>query len=109
MRIFNVGWIVFLLIITIIGFSTYSYNMQKEADIKGLIVIILFVGVGYIGAVIGNALRIYAMPDIYYTDGTLWGNIKTRFFWEHGPQLSGFFIIYFVIIFLLIPYFDTSS
>jgi len=58
--------------------------------------------VGYIGAVIGNAIRIYSMPDAYFTDGTLWGNFKAKFYWKHGPQLLGFFMIWIVLFWILV-------
>lgn len=58
--------------------------------------------VGYIGAVIGNAFRLYSMPDAYFTDGTLWGSFKAKFYWRHGPQIIGFFSIWIVIFQLLI-------
>lgn len=100
MRIFNVGWIVFTMMIVILGFTIYgAFNSTAMfAQLKSSSGTFVFLGLGYIGAVIGNAMRLYGMPDMYFTDGTLWGAIKTRFFWSHGPQVIGFFLLYFVIM-----------
>lgn len=101
MRVLNVGWIVFAMMIAILGYTFYgvlSHGGSIFHTIKISSGVFIFLAVGYVGAVIGNALRLYGMPDIYFTDGTLWGAISKRFFWNHGPQLAGFFIIYLVII-----------
>jgi hypothetical protein len=57
----------------------------------------------YTGAVVGNAFRIYGMHDSYFTDGTLMSNIKTRFYWNHGPQMTGMFLSAFVWMSILMP------
>lgn len=101
MRILNVGWIVFAMMIGVLGYTFYTGLSNGTSIFQTLKVsggVFVFLSVGYVGAVIGNALRLYGMPDMYFTDGTLWGAIKTRFFWNHGPQLAGFFIIYIVIL-----------
>lgn len=85
--ILNVGFLIYIIII-ILFFMMYKY---------GFIPTISTLLIGYIGAVIGNALRIYGMPDMYFTDGTLWDSIKTRFFWTYGPQIIGFFVILFLL------------
>lgn len=85
--ILNVGFLIYILIL-ILFFMLYQ---------KALLPTIYTLLIGYIGAVIGNTLRIYAMPDMYITNGTLWGAIKTRFFWAHGPQLIGFCVILFFL------------
>lgn len=84
--IFNVGWIVFILMIILI---IASFIVSKS---------ILFVPfIGYIGAVIGNAIRIYAMPTVYTSNGTVWGSFYKRLYWSHGPQVSGFIGIFIII------------
>ena len=101
MRIFNVGWIVFAMMIAVLGYTFYGALSHGTSILETLKVsggVFAFLSIGYVGAVIGNAIRLYAMPDMYFTDGTLWGAFKTRFFWNHGPQLSGFFLIYIVIM-----------
>ena len=101
MRIFNVGWIVFTMMIAVLGYTIYGALSHETSILETLKVsggVFAFLGIGYVGAVIGNAIRLYAMPDMYFTDGTLWGAFKARFFWSHGPQLSGFFLIYLVIM-----------
>lgn len=89
------------MMIAVLGYTIYSALSHGTSILETLKVsggVFAFLGIGYIGAVIGNAIRLYAMPDMYFTDGTLWGAFKARFFWSHGPQLSGFFLIYLVIM-----------
>ncbi len=83
----NVGLFVYIIMI-ILFFILYEY---------GFVSTIYVILIGYMGAIVGNILRIYAMPDMYLTDGSLWDNIKKRFFWTHGPQLIGFFTILFFL------------
>lgn len=85
--ILNVGFLIYIIMI-ILFFMMYK---------NGFIPTISTLLIGYVGAVIGNAIRIYGIPDMYFTDGTLWGSIKTRFFWAYGPQLIGFFVILFFL------------
>jgi len=87
MKILNVGWVTFAIMIAIVVLSIKGGSIGAG---------LLFITIGYIGSVIGNALRLYAMPDAYFTDGTLWGNVKAKFFWGHGPQVAGFFLIYII-------------
>lgn len=95
-NIFNVGIATNLLMLIIFLFSYYSGNDDWFT------LALMINGIGYIGAFIGNLLRIYGMPDYYFTDGTLWGNVKKRFYWSHGPQLIGFFFPYIVFIAIVI-------
>lgn len=44
-----------------------------------------------IGALVGNALRRLAMPDLYFTRGFA-DSIKKRIFWAIGPQAIGWFL-----------------
>lgn len=80
--ILNVGLIVYISMIL------YFFALYKN----GFMVSAILLSVGYVGAVIGNIIRLYALPDMYFTDGSLWGSVKRRFFWENGPQLIGYFI-----------------
>lgn len=61
MRIFNVEWIVFTMMIAVLGFTIF-----------------------------GNTIRLYSMPDMYFTDGTLWGALKQDFLGttDHNCQTS---------------------
>jgi len=86
-KILNIGWLSFL----IIGLLIFISLKTPEIPLK----IVLY---AYIGSVIGNAFRIYGMPDTYFTNGTLLDNVKKRFYWNHGPQLTSMFAI---------PYFGT--
>ena len=87
MKFLNVGWITFLILVL-------SIFIVIEGNAKELT---LLIAIGYIGAVIGNSLRLYAMPDAYYTSG-FWDSIKKRFFWNHSPQIIGFFLSMFLFV-----------
>lgn len=103
-KVLNVGWVVFGMMTAVFGYVIYGFisavlaGKSLEGFGGSFAAVILFLVVGYIGSVIGNAMRLYGMPDAYFTDGTLIGNIKAKFFWQHGPQLAGFFVIYMVIL-----------
>lgn len=88
--VFNVGWIVFLIMF---GLLILSFTVSMKY------LLILFVG--YIGAVVGNAIRIYAMPTVYTSNGTVWGSFYKRLYWSHGPQVSGFIGIFIIISILI--------
>ena len=90
-NVFNVGWVAFLLIAGAFVLLLQTHNF-------GLMIVILVVG--YIGAVIGNVIRLYTMPVMYLADGTVWTSFKQKSFWSHGPQVIGFFSIFVVLFFL---------
>jgi len=86
----NVGWITYLIM-----FMLFFFSFQLHNGMLGVLSL-----VGYVGAVIGNTIRLYSRPNMYTSDGTLWGSFRKRLFWNHGPQVIGFFTIYFVLIFM---------
>jgi hypothetical protein len=47
---------------------------------------------GTLGAVIGDSIRRFALPDSFYTTGGMGSIIKTKLFWMVGPQAIGVFI-----------------
>lgn len=44
---------------------------------------------GWLGAVIGDAIRRFALPDSFFTSGGMESIITTKLFWMFGPQLVG--------------------
>lgn len=45
--------------------------------------------VGAFGALVGNILRLFAMPAFVVTDGTMMSLIWSKLFWRIGPQCIG--------------------
>lgn len=48
--------------------------------------------IGTIGALIGDSIRRFALPDSFFTTGGMGSIIKTKLFWMVGPQAIGVFI-----------------
>ena len=44
------------------------------------------------GALIGEAIRLFALPDGFFTQGGMGSILKTKLFWMMGPQCIGVFI-----------------
>lgn len=104
--VFNLG-ILTNILLGLAGFVIYSKLTFDEQSIhySDNFVLIMTWILAYFGALIGNIMRRYGSPTYYFTDGTLWGNIKKRFFWSHGPQLVGFFIGIFFGPFIVLEIF----
>ena len=89
--LFNVGWVTFLIMLGMLLVSTNSIHL-------GLMIV--WTIIGYIGAVIGNMLGRYSMPKVYTSNDSFLGSFKQRFFWNHGPQVIGYFSIYFILLYI---------
>lgn len=99
MNILNVGWVSNIVLLIAMAFVVLILTGgTSEAPIWKIVSFGFLVP--YIGAIIANQVRLYTMPDAYFTDGTVWSSFKTRFFWNHGPQLSTIFSIYFALLYL---------
>jgi len=85
--IFNVGIVIFSMML-IMFLLLYSH---------GIISALMVLFICYIGAFFGNIVRIYAMPNMYFTSGSLYKLIKEKFFWSHLPQIIGYCIALFLI------------
>lgn len=44
---------------------------------------------GTAGALLGDAIRRFALPDAFYTTGGMGSILKTKLFWMIGPQAIG--------------------
>lgn len=44
---------------------------------------------GWIGALLGDAIRKFAAPDAMFTSGGMGSIVKMKLFWLFGPQLIG--------------------
>ena len=97
-RILNTGWVSFL-VLGLILFMCFLPDTEGNPNPLPLLSPFYV----YTGAIVGNAFRIYGMPDTYFTDGTLMSNIKTRFYWNHGPQFTGMILASIAWPMLLAP------
>ena len=77
--VFNVCLVTFIMIIALLGIALVTHQFALMIGISL---------VGYIGAVIGNAVRLYTAPDMYVSDGTVLTSMKKRFFWS--PTGAGY-------------------
>jgi hypothetical protein len=57
-----------------------------------LLASVVSIPTGFLGALIGDAVRRFAIPDAIFTNGGLFAIIKTKLFWMCVPQLVGMFI-----------------
>ena len=98
-KILNTGWVSFLILgLILVMYFLLMFGATEENPNPMTLSFAFYV---YTGAIIGNAFRIYGMPDSYFTDGTLMSNIKARLYWNHGPQLTGMLVLPFIWLFLL--------
>lgn len=74
---------------------TFNNNSAMVLMASGLLkVVAVLVGTatGTLGAWIGEAIRRYALPDGFFTDGGMTSILKTKLFWAVGPQFIGMFL-----------------
>lgn len=85
-----IGWGIASLILSILvmSFNTSPLVLGAGFFSKSLGVI-LGAALGTIGALIGDALRRFAMPSFTFTSGGFLSLLFIRAFWLMGPQLIG--------------------
>lgn len=80
----------------IVGVITVTNNTYPPVILAGFFAktfaVIVGTGTGLIGAAIGEAIRRFALPDGYFTNGGITSIVKTKLFWMIGPQSIGMFI-----------------
>ncbi|HBN8393328.1 TPA: hypothetical protein L3688_001258 [Pseudomonas aeruginosa] len=88
-----IGWGVASLVLTIIFLTVNTSAMVLGASfmlklLAGLVGLIT----GWIGALLGNAIRKFAQPDAIYTNGGALHLIWLKVFWLIGPQIIGLIV-----------------
>ncbi|EMM5787098.1 hypothetical protein [Pseudomonas aeruginosa] len=88
-----IGWGVASLVLTIIFLTVNTSAMVLGASLMlkllaGLVGLIT----GWIGALVGNAVRKFAQPDAIYTNGGALHLIWLKVFWLIGPQIIGLIV-----------------
>jgi len=87
------GWFVAVCIASI--FCAFIFAAPHGAHIGfglRLLGAILAIVPGFIGAMLGDMLRRFVIPDFVLTSGGFFQLLKTKLFWMIGPQLIGMFI-----------------
>lgn len=84
------GWGIAAIAISIVV-CTYNNSAMVLGASSGAKFLAIIVGsiLGLVGAVAGDAIRNFALPDAVFTSGGIGQIIWTKLFWLCGPQLIG--------------------
>lgn len=86
-------WAVVALAIAILAVTRNTSAMVLGAGfLTKTLAVIVGTGMGTIGALLGDSIRRFALPDSFFTTGGMGSIIKTKLFWMVGPQAIGVFI-----------------
>lgn len=83
-------WIVILLLTGSMAF--YPDPNNHLGFFGNLLFFILGSGLGYLGALVGDMLRKFVMPEFVFTSGGFGQLFKTKLFWLIGPQCIGIIV-----------------
>lgn len=85
-----IGWGIAAVVLAIFmcTFNNSAMVLGASFGAKFLAVIVGSV-FGFVGALIGDAIRKFAHPDAVFTNGGMFQLIWTKLFWLCGPQLVG--------------------
>lgn len=90
---FNPGLIGWAIAALALGILSVTFNTSAMVLGAGLLAKCFAVSVGtvlgWIGAVVGDAIRKFAHPDAVFTSGGLLSLLWIKIFWRVGPQLIG--------------------
>lgn len=85
-----IGWGIAALALGILSVTFNTSAMVLGAGLLAKCFAVLVGTVlGWIGAVVGDAIRKFAHPDAVYTSGGLLSLLWIKIFWRIGPQLIG--------------------
>jgi hypothetical protein len=82
------GGIAFLLAIVMVTHNNSAMVLGAGFFAKTFAVVV-GTGLGTLGALLGDAIRRFALPDAFYTTGGMGSILKTKLFWMIGPQAIG--------------------
>ena len=94
---FNLGIIVPIALVGLVYLINTIELLGKMFNIHNpsWLYIILMLIVGYTAAIIGNYIRHFAMPNAYFTDGTVIDNMVQKLKWMYGPQIALILILFY--------------
>lgn len=81
-----------------LGIAILSVTRNTSAMVLGagffakFFAVIVGTGLGTVGAMLGDGIRRFAMPDGIITNGGMGSLIKSKLFWMIGPQTIGLLI-----------------
>ena len=84
----------YLVVTTVFSFLICMFIKPKGLDFgfgARLLAALLATSAGFLGALIGDFVRRFAIPDVVFTNGGMMSLIKTKLFWLCVPQLIGMF------------------
>lgn len=85
------GAVAFIISIIMVTNNNASFVLAAGFFTK-FFAVILGSAFGLAGALIGDAIRKFALPDGFITNGGMGSIIWTKIFWAIGPQSIGVFI-----------------
>jgi len=85
-----IGWAIAALVLGILSVTFNTSAMVLGAGfLAKCFAIVVGTVLGWIGAVVGDAIRKFAHPDAVFTSGGLLSLLWIKIFWRIGPQLIG--------------------
>lgn len=88
-----IGWGIAALTLSILGVNYNTSSMVVHASVWALVfAVIMGTILGTAGALLGDALRKFAMPSAVFTRGGMGSLIWIRIFWSIGPQFIGLLV-----------------
>jgi MFS-type transporter involved in bile tolerance (Atg22 family) len=85
-------WGIAAIVTAIFVCTVNSSNLVLRASfVMKVFAVLAGAALGTVFAVIGDAFRRYAHPDVVITNGGFFSLIGTKLFWQVGPQLIGLF------------------
>ncbi|GGX19404.1 hypothetical protein GCM10007242_27830 [Pigmentiphaga litoralis] len=86
----NLIWAVVALVTAIFFCSVNTAALVLGASFGAkILAVIAGALLGWVGALVGNAVRKFAQPDVVMTSGGMASLIWLKLFWSVGPQLFG--------------------
>ena len=83
------GGIALLVAIALVGSSVFAEKFPGTGETAKTVAVIVAVILGTLGAVIGDAMRRFALPKRIYSTNGMTGLMKAKLFWMIGPQVIG--------------------
>lgn len=85
-----IGWAIAALALGILSVTLNTSAMVLGAGLLAkCFAVVVGTVLGWIGAVVGDAIRKFAHPDAVFTSGGLLSLLWIKIFWRVGPQLIG--------------------
>ena len=88
-----IGWAIAALVLAFLFvFKNHAPALLIASTLAKIGASLLGALLGFIGVMIGDAIRRFAQPDAFFTSGGMGSILKTKIFWLVGPQFIGLII-----------------